>query len=335
MDILGLYIPTWNRKNQLKQLLSNILPAFEKYGLPIYISDDNSTDGTETMVKDMQSTYKKLYYKKNDTGLEKGYAANLISVLRMGHTEFAWIFGDDDLIKDGALERILPELKNNDFLQINSEVWDSNFTKMLETRKIFVDHDTKYGKDEYNHVLLNARKGYAGFMGEIITRRAYLITELDKLAKPTLAYRDFLHTTLFFRAIVGKTGKLIAAPLIKNRMDGEMKGGEFRVWVSIFPQTLEELSPPYELDTVIKSGSLRLYSMIGITAMNKLQHPEKKPEYFNYLNHDRSINPINRAVITLILLSPNILNKVLISPILMAKNLKMKDSRLKPNDKQA
>jgi glycosyltransferase involved in cell wall biosynthesis len=327
MDLLGMYIPTWNREKKLAQLLTQLIPQFKKYDLPVYISDDNSSDGTEAMVRGFQKRYKKLYYKKNDTGLPKGYAANLISVLRMGTTEFVWVFGDDDLILKDAVDKILPELKRNDFVQVNTEVWNKDFTKKLEDRKIFLDHDVEYAKGSHDEVMANARNGYAGFMGEIITRRSYLIRELGRLNRRGIEKRDFLHSTLFFRAIKGRRGKLIAQPLIRNRMDGEIKGREFKIWVVTFPETLWELSPPYDWKTVTRTGSLRLYSMIGITAINKLQHPEKKDEYLHYLHSNRSINAFNRLVITLILVSPNELIRALITPIISSKGLTMRDSQ--------
>ena len=122
---LGIYIPTYDRRERLEECLRSMIPQLGKYNLPIFISDNSKGNDTEALIKQLKEEYADIYYKRNDSGLGNTYAANLVSLLAMINTEFVWLFGDDDLIKEGAIDRILKEIVDCDFLQINSEVWNN------------------------------------------------------------------------------------------------------------------------------------------------------------------------------------------------------------------
>lgn len=50
-DLLGIYIPTYNRKKELEVCLASFIPQLKPYGFPIFIADNNSTDGTKELIK--------------------------------------------------------------------------------------------------------------------------------------------------------------------------------------------------------------------------------------------------------------------------------------------
>ena len=321
MDKLGIYIPTYNRARELKSSLSYFMPQARKYNLPIYVSDNNSSDNTESVLRSMKLRYHKIYYKKNNTGIGNTYASNLISVLSMGKTEFAWICGDDDVIKEGAIGKILKSLRGNDFLQINSEIWDNSLSKILLSRKINQSKDIEYKKGEHECVLLNATGGYAGFMSEIITRKRYIDAVLKKEMRfgKNISSKEFIHVKLFFNSIVDKKGMLISEPLIRYRSMNTFKGGELETWLLSFPAALKELHGHYSAIAINSIASLPAYSIIGITAVNKMQNPQNVKKYKQLIRSNRAMHLWLKELLLIIMYMPNPIIRMIIWPI-MHKN---------------
>ena len=322
--VLGIYIPTYDRRERLEECLRSMIPQLGKYNLPIFISDNSKGNDTEALIKQLKEEYADIYYKRNDSGLGNTYAANLVSLLAMINTEFVWLFGDDDLIKEGAIDRILKEIVDCDFLQINSEVWNNDFSKILVERKIKENKDKVYLKGEHERVLANATDGYAGFMGSIITRGEYLKEELKKIKKEDLPNKDYLHMTLFFRSIVGKHGKFIAEPLIRYRNLSNLGGKEFEIWMSSFPKALDELRPLYS-DSILKHvGTLPIYSMVGIACVNKIQNPDKIRLYEELISKNTAMSSVEKSILSVLIRIPDPIIKIMIYPSMKKNKLTMK-----------
>ena len=78
-SILGICIPTYNRANFLRENLNDLLSFVKTYGLPVFISDNASTDDTTEVVNAFRKLHEFTYYKRNETNL--GFSLNLNSGL--------------------------------------------------------------------------------------------------------------------------------------------------------------------------------------------------------------------------------------------------------------
>ncbi len=325
MNKLGIYIPTRNRRDDLEKCIRHFIPQLKKYGLSIYISDNNSTDGTEEALKVLKKEYRNIFYKRNRNKLGGTYASNLINLLGMGDTEFAWIFGDDDIVKEHAIDTILKHLEGGcDFLQINAEVWNDSFSKKFEDLKIHARNDVAYSKGDHAAVLSQAKSGYAGFMGSIITRTRYLRSELRKIKDDDLAQKEFLHTTLFFRAIVGRTGMLIAQPLIKYHTRSTVPNFALKTWLVSFPAELKELSSAYPDEVLKAAGTLPTINLIGIACINKLQNPQETDTYKAYVRSNSNLGvPAKAALLSMLDLPDAFVHYVIYPVIKRSRDLTM------------
>lgn len=114
MVLLSICIPTYNRKNFLKDTIESIIsqPEFlNSNDVNIVISDNSSTDGTKELVKDYCRIYgNKILYSRNDTNI--GFA-NFDKVLSIANGEFLKLNNDTLLLKPGSLAKILYYVKNN------------------------------------------------------------------------------------------------------------------------------------------------------------------------------------------------------------------------------
>ncbi len=301
MDKLGIYIPTFNRERELKECLESFIPQVEGYNLPIYISDNSTTQNTERLVRMMKKRYNKIYYRKSQyIGKGRTYALNLRSVFEMGDTEYVWFFGDDDVIKAGAIKRVIDNIKDNDFLQINTSVYNNDLSKKLTDRTIDKIEDIVYMDGDHSQVMLNARKyGYVGFMAGIITRRVLLDEQLSKLHN--VRNMDFLHTFLHYRAIVGKKGKLLAAPVIKYRTGAELGRRLIEIWMVSFPKTLDMLSKWYKADVLRVIADWKVYDLIGMAYYIRNKYPEEAAIASKSIMSNGYINYIKKVPAYLIL----------------------------------
>ncbi|NPA53461.1 MAG: glycosyltransferase family 2 protein [Aquificae bacterium] len=110
---LGICIPTYNRANLLDSCLERIVPQVKKYNIPIFISDNASTDNTQEVVKKYQKEYEYIHYHRNDVNI--GLDPNFEKVLKLADTEYRWLLGDDDSFFEGSLDVLLELLENDDF----------------------------------------------------------------------------------------------------------------------------------------------------------------------------------------------------------------------------
>ena len=105
----GICIPTYNRVNELKKCIESFLEGAKKYGIPIYVSDNNSDDKTEDMIKELQKEYGYIFYHKHTTN--RGIDKNMVSAIEMAETEYALWLGSDDTLTSDAISKILNKLK--------------------------------------------------------------------------------------------------------------------------------------------------------------------------------------------------------------------------------
>ena len=176
MRILGIYIPTYNRAEELRECLNSFITQVSKYKYPIYISDDCSTDNTRETISELKKRYRYIYYKKNAKNL--GYAQNVAKVLSMGNTKFAWLFGDDDAINPDAIDIITKNLKQGyDFLLINFQTYSKDLKNRIDKQTGQI-HDTSFRPGEHEKVILHR---YWGFMASMILKKEIIDKELARL----------------------------------------------------------------------------------------------------------------------------------------------------------
>ncbi len=112
--ILSIAIPTWNRANLLDELLIELIDQIKKFNLDevveILVSNNNSEDNTEDIVKRHQVSNKFIEYNRNPLNI--GAKSNLIKSVELSSGEYCIVLGDDDRIRLDCLPDILNHIKN-------------------------------------------------------------------------------------------------------------------------------------------------------------------------------------------------------------------------------
>ena len=114
--LLSIGIPTYNRCQLLEHLLTSIIRQAERYQLQdqveIIVSDNASTDGTSALVQEMMRRHGRvILYHRNPKNL--GAIKNFLMTLELAQGRFWMVYGDDDLMVDGALPEIIGCINNH------------------------------------------------------------------------------------------------------------------------------------------------------------------------------------------------------------------------------
>jgi len=121
MHKLSICVPTYNRCQHLVNCLNSIIlnKNYRKEDIQVCVSDNCSTDETESVVHNAQEKID-IVYKKNKSNI--GMARNFLEVVNMADGEYVWIIGDDDLLMPTALEgltKIIDQNSDVDLFYIN------------------------------------------------------------------------------------------------------------------------------------------------------------------------------------------------------------------------
>jgi glycosyltransferase involved in cell wall biosynthesis len=100
MAKVSICIPTFNRKDYLKEALASVFAQTYK-DYEVVVVDDGSTDGTETMLK--STGYPLRYYWQQN----RGDAASRNKLLELARGKFVTFLDSDDLLMPDAVERMI------------------------------------------------------------------------------------------------------------------------------------------------------------------------------------------------------------------------------------
>ena len=106
---LSICIPTYNRIRFLKELLPSVLGQIDMDGVELVVSDNASTDGTGDYLRTLNHPC--LRWWTNDSNI--GGDRNFLKCVSEAQGEYVWLFGDDDVMLNGAIGRVVDFLQKN------------------------------------------------------------------------------------------------------------------------------------------------------------------------------------------------------------------------------
>ncbi|MBN1073450.1 glycosyltransferase [Clostridium botulinum] len=110
--LISICIPTFNRAMELEKCLHSIFKQIGNDGLfEILISNNNSEDNTEEIVKKYELLYDNITYNKNIDNI--GGDNNIALVTKKAKGKYIMLHGDDDYFKDDTIYKLLNIINNN------------------------------------------------------------------------------------------------------------------------------------------------------------------------------------------------------------------------------
>ena len=102
--LLTIAIPTYNGARTIRNMLDILIPQVDSR-VEIIISDNCSTDETQSIAQIYQIKYAFIKYVRNDMNI--GADRNFLQCMRMADGKFTMLVSDDDIIIENSLHRIL------------------------------------------------------------------------------------------------------------------------------------------------------------------------------------------------------------------------------------
>jgi abequosyltransferase len=110
MTRLSICIPTYNFGAYIGETLESILPQLEE-GVEVVVLDGGSTDDTTAVVESLQRHYPSLRYQRRDE--RGGIDRDMARAVELAEGEYCWLFCADDVMKPGAIRRMLDNLNSD------------------------------------------------------------------------------------------------------------------------------------------------------------------------------------------------------------------------------
>ena len=105
--LVSIGIPTYNRSDTLRRAIKSAL-AQDHPAVEVVVSDDASTDGTETLLRELSGRDTRLRYLRQERNL--GHALNFQAVLDAARGDYFMWLTDDDWLDPSYVSRCIGEL---------------------------------------------------------------------------------------------------------------------------------------------------------------------------------------------------------------------------------
>lgn len=293
---LSICIPTFNRADVLKSSLLELVSAVKDIKLPIYVSDNCSTDNTELVVFEVKQKYGHIHYFKQNKNI---YDENFDSVLKQSLSRYAWLISDKTIINALWIPKILEIIKSDNFdcVVVNTEggrVKDIPSQVYSDCNKLLID---------------------LGWHMTLISSLIFSRRMIDRINFDRFTKTNFRHVAGIFEAIANREFKIlwINEPVLLNSKKTAKSGWSditFSVFFDIWANSILSLPPVYTLNSKLQcikkhgvcSGLFSLKGFLRLRRDNiyKFSVFKKYRIIFNYFTN------VPRWILFLISLTPPI-----------------------------
>jgi glycosyltransferase involved in cell wall biosynthesis len=207
--LLSFAIPTYNRAKYLDQLLGVLLKQLDgESRVEVIVSDNASTDNTSAVVEMYRQQGLPMRYLRNETN--RGPDFNILQCYEQAAGKYVWIFGDDDIIAPGTVQRIL--------LALSSQQYDLVCIRAYSFKDSYVQHKKFDSVPDLN---LTTAADFARLIHVFFTFISGIIVNKERVSSiPHPSFESLLGTNLvqlgpYYTALNHlRRGLLIRDPLI-------------------------------------------------------------------------------------------------------------------------
>lgn len=256
--ILTIAIPTYNRCNLLCRSLDSVMEQIEE-GVEILVSDNGSTDDTQTVMKKYCEKYNVHYFRNSENlGMDK----NFLNCFQKANGEYIQFLSDDDILLPEALHKILYLLRTEKptYINLNSFTYSTETFNPDERKAPRIQLKEPEDLITYDKELVMENVGvYVTYISATILK----MSKFKQIENPEEYFgTHFLHAHLVFRILSGGKNKMIItkAPYLAAKNNNSGGFNLYDVWVKQYKRLL--------LQTGVEAGFRKnLMEKIFITDM--------------------------------------------------------------------
>lgn len=227
---LSVCIATYNRAGYIGETLESIISQLNEY-VEILVVDGASTDDTKSIVEGYARSCAQLRYVRLPCkgGVDQDYA----KAVELACGEYCWLMTDDDILKVGAIKRVLDSIdRKYGLIIVNAEVRDVELKSILEERRLKFDEDRRYGSSDFRKFFIDTAF-FLTFIGCVVIKKKLW----DERDKARYFGSLFIHVGVVFQEPIREDILVIAAPLISIRYaNAQWKARGFEIWMFKWPE---------------------------------------------------------------------------------------------------
>ena len=274
---LSFCINTFNRPDFIKETIESALMQYTSR-IEIIIYDVSTNDLTEKIVNSISSIECPINYTHADKNL--GIDQDYDKAIQVANGEYCWLFSDDDLLKPGAINRVLLELESNpDLIVVNAEIRNYDFTKCL--RDSILPKNTKSSYNKYqNEQCFMMTANCLSFIGSVVIKKSIWTAR----NKNSYFYSMFAHVGVIFQSPPLELITVINDPLIEIRHgNASWNSRAFEIWAFNWPKLIWSFSM-YSKDSkqfVCKEEPFKNFKIMIFYRSNGTYSKEEYKKYFS------------------------------------------------------
>ena len=264
--ILSVCINTRNRGALLLETLNSIIMQVDD-SIELIVVDGASNDGTETMMREYANQHKLVKYFRSDTpiGLDEGYDL----AVEYASGSHCWLMTDDDLVMEGAVDRLLVEIERGfDLILLELDCWTRDMRVSLHQPLYQVNSDKVYQHKNFDNFWRASGKGIS-YIGSVVIRKSIWF-EHDR----TQYYGSyFVHVGVILESTLIQQALIIGHPYIRYRSaNSSWTPRSFEIWNFKWPNLIWQstrLSDSVKNAIVSREPWKRILSVLKSRAMGE------------------------------------------------------------------
>lgn len=225
---LSICIATYGRADFIGSTLDSILSQLGG-DVELLVVDGCSPDHTPEVMARYIAAHPHLRYVRED--VNSGIDGDYDKAVTYARGDFCWLMTDDDLVVEGAVQRVLSYLDDVDLVVVNAEVRNKDFSSMLRPRMLGMKADKRFD-DLSGEASFVEVANYLSFIGGVVVRRQWWLGRERARYYGTL----FVHIGVLFQAPAVSRVQVIAEPLLVIRFGNAMwSARSFEIWMFKWP----------------------------------------------------------------------------------------------------
>jgi glycosyltransferase involved in cell wall biosynthesis len=229
--LLSICMATFRRGAFIAATLDTIRSQFRS-GMELIVVDGASPDNTAEVVEQYARDWPQLrYIRENENS---GVDADYDKAVGYARGRHVWLMTDDDLLKPGAVDRVLELLgEDPDLLVVDAEILDVRCERMLQTRRFAFSGTRRYTAGDGDRLLADAGDPLSFIGGTVIRRSLWMERDRGRFYGSL-----FIHVGVIFQAPIARV-ILLGEPLIQIRFGNAMWSARgFEIWMFMWPEMI-------------------------------------------------------------------------------------------------